>query len=243
MKNFIKYILQKILGYQRYLFVFAKYKIKNLRSDKKEGDFFAFMNEIVGDGDLMDVGANIGIMTYHLSKTFPNRAIYAIEPMPSNISVLQKIVSTFGLKNVDVLETAVGDKDDEKIEMVLPKQGSVKFQGLAHVVHDSITEWNEGDKFTMTSNTLDKLVGERRIAGIKMDIENYEHFALQGAKVLLERDHPVVYLELWENDNRDLCFSHLESFGYKAYVQVDTGLELYNPAEHTKQNFIFKVDK
>ena len=45
MKNAIKYILQKVLGYQRYLFVFAKYKIRNLKSDKKEGDFFVGRTE------------------------------------------------------------------------------------------------------------------------------------------------------------------------------------------------------
>lgn len=242
MKNFIKYILQKLLGYQRYLFVFAKYKIKNLKKDKKEGDFFAFMNEIKGDGDLLDVGANIGIMTYHMSKTFPNRTTLAIEPMPSNISVLKRVVEKYGLDNVKVIETAVGDKDDEKIEMVLPKQGNVKLQGLSHVVHDSIREWNEGDKFTMTSNKLDTLVEERKIAGIKMDIENYEIFALLGANNILKRDHPVVYLELWENDNRDKCFSLLESHGYKAYVQIESSLELYNSDKHKKQNFIFKDD-
>lgn len=239
MKNAIKYLLQKVLGYQRYLFVFAKRKIKTLKTDKKEGDFFAFMQAVKAEGDLLDVGANIGIMSYHLSKTFPNSQVLAIEPMPSNLSVLIKVKSHFQLDNVEIVPTAVGDKDNQEIEMVLPLNGKVKMQGLAHVVHDSITEWNEGEKFKISSDTLDKICDERSIAGIKMDIENYEIFALKGAQKLLERDHPVVYLELWENENRDLCFDFLKSLGYKAFVNSDGGLIEFDPEIKNKQNFIF----
>lgn len=239
MKNAVKYVLQKLLGYQRYLFVFAKRKIKTLKTDKKEGDFFAFMSAVKQEGDLLDVGANIGIMSYHLSKTFIDREILAIEPMPSNLSVLMKIKAHYNLSNVEIIPIAVGDKDDQEVEMVLPIQGSVKMQGLAHVVHDSITEWNEGDKFKMKSETLDKVVGDRKISGIKMDIENYEIFALKGAVNLLKRDHPVVYLELWENENRTQCFDFLISLGYKPYVNSADGLKAYSPEIKNKQNFIF----
>ncbi|OIQ36385.1 MAG: hypothetical protein BM555_02815 [Crocinitomix sp. MedPE-SWsnd] len=241
MKNAIKYILQKLMGYQRYLFVFAKRKIKTLKGDKKEGDFFAFMEAVKTEGDLLDVGANIGIMSYHLSKQFSDRTILAIEPMPSNLSVLMRIKDHFKLDNVEIVPTAVGDKDGESVEMVLPMNGKVKMQGLAHIVHDSITEWNEGEKFSITSDTLDKICEGRSIAGIKMDIENYEIFALKGAQKLIEKDHPVVYLELWENENRDQCFSFLNELGYSAYVNSSKGLIPYDPQNHKKQNFVFKV--
>ena len=95
MKNGIKLILQKLLGYQNYLYVFAKFKIKTLKQDKKEGDFFHFMDSISKNGAILDIGANIGIMTYHLSKRFADRKIYSIEPMPDNLKVLNKIINTF----------------------------------------------------------------------------------------------------------------------------------------------------
>lgn len=242
MKNLIKFILQKLLGYQRYLFVFSKFKIKNLETDKKEGDFFAFMDAIEAEkeGDLLDVGANIGIMTVHLSKRFPERNITAIEPMPSNLQVLRRIIAHYRLKNVEVIEKAVGNRENEELKMILPQDGKVKMQGLAHIKHDSITEWNEGEEFLVISDTLDHIVGESPIAGIKMDIENYEFFALEGARNLLERDQPIVYLELWENENRDHCFNLLEGMGYKAYVRVEQELHEYDPSVHQKQNFIFK---
>ncbi|MEX1003027.1 MAG: FkbM family methyltransferase [Crocinitomicaceae bacterium] len=242
MKKLIKYLLQKLLGYQQYLYVFASYKIKFLKKDKKERDFFAFIEAINTSGSLLDVGANIGIMTYHMSCAFPDRNILAIEPIPSNISVLLRIIEKYNLANVELIPHAVGDRPKEEIKMVLPRDGKVKMQGLAHVVHDTITEWNEGDIYSVKSDTIDQIVGGEKIAGIKMDIENYEFFGLKGAKKVLMRDHPLVYLELWDNENRKKCFELLTDLGYRAYVNSKEGLIPYEAGKHNKQNFVFKVD-
>lgn len=240
MKNTIKLILQKLLGYERYLFVFSKFKIKTLKKDKKEGDFFLFIDEVKSEGDILDIGANIGIMTYHLAKQFPNKKVFSIEPMPNNLVVLRKIISHFNLKNVEVKSIALGQKKEE-IEMVLPMNGKVKMQGLAHVVHESIDEWNEGEKIKVQCETLDNLFSSIPISGIKMDIENFEYFALKGGEQLLRNHHPVIYLELWENDNRKQCFNLLTSLGYFPFVNENNNLVAYNPLKHKKQNFIFKV--
>ena len=239
-KNFIKYILQKLLGYQTYLFTFAKFKIRNLETDKKEKDFFAFMDAIEQEGDLLDVGANIGIMTYHLCKRFPDRKVIAIEPMPSNIEILLRIIEKYDLKNAEIVPMAVGEDEAKELKMILPKQGKVKMQGLAHVKHDSITEWNTGDEYTVMSDTLDSITQGIKIAGIKMDIENFEYFALKGGSRILSEDKPVVYLELWDNENRDSCFKLLENLGYQTFVTIDGALLPYDPSTHQKQNFIFR---
>lgn len=239
-KNRLKLILQKILGYRNYLFLFAKHKIRTLKKDKKEKDFFAFMNEIPEQGDILDIGANIGIMTYHLAVKFPKKTVLAVEPMPSNFVVLKQIVDKYKLSNVELIPLAVGETKKE-LDMVLPIDRKVRMQGLAHVVHDSIQDWNKGEIVTVSCDTIDHITGQRKIAGIKMDIENFEYFALKGATRVLLRDKPVVYLELWNNENRTNCFKLLEEINYKTYVSVDDKLVLYDPTKHHKQNFIFKV--
>src|ERR1043165_620434 len=110
MKNRVKYLLQKTLGLKTYLYVFALYKIRTLRSDKKENDFFTFLSLLKdGKGDVLDIGANLGIMTVHLANQLPNSTIHAFEPMPLNISVLRRIIAKFGLKTTKVHELALGD--------------------------------------------------------------------------------------------------------------------------------------
>ncbi|MCJ7685702.1 MAG: FkbM family methyltransferase, partial [Desulfobacteraceae bacterium] len=189
-----------------------------------------------------DVGANIGIMTYHLAKCFPSKKIIAIEPIPSSFAISKRIKDNFNLSNVEILCCAVGEQEEE-LEMVLPIDGKVRMQGLAHVVHDSIDKWNEGERIKVRSRKIDTIVGKERIAGIKMDIENYEYFALKGAQKILERDQPVIYLELWKNKNRDRCFEFLEELGYKIFINQKNTLVPYKEEKHQNQNFIFKVDQ
>jgi len=241
MKNRLKFILQKILGYRNYLFLFAKYKIRTLKNDRREKDFFAFIKAIKKEGDILDIGANIGIMTYHLSLNFKDRKILAVEPMPSNILVLKRIVEKYKLTNVELVPLAVGETKEE-LDMVLPIDKKVRMQGLAHVVHDSIDEWNDGERITVSCDTIDQIAGSSKIAGIKMDIENFEYFALKGAKKILNRDAPVIYMELWENENRTNCFNLLFALKYKAFVCIDNQLVQYDATKHKKQNFVFIAD-
>lgn len=186
MKNTLKYILQRLLGYSFYLYSFSIFKIKTLKNDKKEGDFFHFLSLMKSNnGSILDLGANIGIMTYHLSKRFPKEQIFSVEPIPSNYKVLEKIVSKFNLSNVKTFQLALGTAIKE-VEMVLPHQGKTKMQGLSHVVDDSITEWNEGEKVIVHMDTVDNLFVDSTIQGIKLDVENYEFQVLKELILFLK---------------------------------------------------------
>lgn len=239
MKNGIKYILQRGLGFQRYLYVFALFKIKTLHSDKKEGDFFHFLSLLKdGQGTVLDIGANLGIMTYYLSKELPNCKIISFEPIKDNLLILRKIVSKFKLKNVEIKGLALGDKPGT-VEMVLPHQKGTRMQGLSHVKHESITEWNEGDLYKVEIDTLDNLIPEEKIQGIKIDVENFEYYVLNGGKVLIKANKPVIYAELWDNLNRTQCFELLSELGYSINVIEGNNLTKFDPHTHKHQNFIF----
>ncbi len=195
-----------------------------------------------GDGSVLDIGANLGIMTVHLAKELPDCEIHAFEPMPDNRSVFKKIVQKFGLKNVTFHETALGENAGS-VKMILPTKDGAKMQGLSHVKHESITEWNEGEECEVPMVTLDAIsenIG--RVQGIKMDVENFEYFVLKGGQQLIEKHHPIIYTELWDNQNRYKCFDILKSLGYKTNVAENNQLVPYNPEKHLTQNFIFTAN-
>jgi FkbM family methyltransferase len=238
-KNTIKYILQQILGFRRYLYLFAKYKISTLKWDKKERDFFVFMNQVdSSSGLILDVGANLGIMTDHLAKKFKNNKVIAIEPMPDNLHVLHRLDVEQKWSNVEIVDQAVG-AEKGWVTMILPNQGKTKMQGLSHVKCDEIVEWNEGQELEVALTTIDDLVGEQKVAAIKMDVENYEFAALKGATKTLENSKPAIYIELWDNENRTLCFVLLKEKGYLAYVVINSQLCLFDASLHAHQNFLF----
>ena len=85
MKKLIQSILQKILGFERYLFWFSRFKISTLKWDSKEGDFNHFLSLLSPGDDVLDIGANIGIMAIKMAQTCHQGTVHAFEPIPENI--------------------------------------------------------------------------------------------------------------------------------------------------------------
>lgn len=241
MKSFIKYVLHKLLGFRNYLFVFSVFKVWTLRWDKKENDFLFFLRMVPAGTVVLDIGANIGVMAVLLARRIKNAQVVAFEPVPVNIDALKRVVSFFRVKNVRVMECALGNEEGE-VEMVMPVIDSVKMQGLSHVVHSSIPENNEGIKVKAPLRKLDNVAGLNgtlKISAIKIDVENFEYFVLEGGRNFIAKHRPIIYIELWENDNRAKCFSLIKQLGYKINVVKNEQLTEYDPAKHITQNFIF----
>jgi FkbM family methyltransferase len=194
------------------------------------------------EGIILDIGANLGIMAVKLAKRKSKSRIFAFEPIPYNMETLKKVIRFFKLKNISVFEYALGDKAG-KIEMVMPLVGSVRKQGLSHVLHDSIADFNEGEKFTADIHVLDH-VPEIKISGmpvtaIKIDVENFEYFVLKGGQDLLKKWKPLIYCELWDNQNREQCFELLKDLGYQAQVRKGNMLYPFEKGKDNTQNFFF----
>lgn len=237
MKNKTKYILQRILGFNNYLKIFSRFKIATLKSDKNEKDFFVFMDLLQNPLNILDLGANIGVMSVHLAERFPDATIHAVEPLQPNMDVLKYTIEKSKVQNVKTYQTALGDEVCT-LQMVLPKDGETRLHGLSHVIHDSIDEWNDGEKFDVPCTTVDLLFGHLEVQGIKIDVENFEFFVLNGAQSLLKRCKPVVYAELWDNENRQKCFTLMQELGYEIHCVVDEQLSPWSSKIET-QNFVF----
>ncbi len=239
-KNKIKYILQKIFGFEKYLYIFSIFIIKKLPWDKKEKDFLHFMKMIPNEGTLLDIGANIGVMSFYFAKKKPKARVIAFEPIRINYNNLERIIKKYKIKNITIRKHALGLEDGE-IEMVMPVVDSVKLHGLSHVLHNSIKEYNEGNIFKVPISKLDSIESLKNktlpVNAIKIDIENFEYFALKGGEELIRNNMPIIYAELWEGDNRKLTFDLLTNLGYSINV-VDKG-QLVSFTKQVKQNFIF----
>lgn len=238
MKALIQRTLQKLLGYERYLWVFTLYKLKVLKNDPSEKDFFHFVKMLKHDANVLDIGANLGLMTYYLSKHCST--VHAFEPIPSNASNLERLILQKQLNNVELHKCALGDSSGE-IELILPEVDGVVKQGLSHVKAEKMTEFNEGKSVKAAVYTLDELRASQidLIDGIKIDVENFEYEVFKGALHTLKQDRPLVYCELWDNQNRKDCFELFKELHYGIYELIGEELvELIGDQSHG-QNFFF----
>jgi FkbM family methyltransferase len=223
-----------------YLNLFSWFKIKTLHRDQGENDFFHFVQMIPENTNVLDIGANIGIMAYYLSKRAGTGRVFAFEPMPNNLLTLRWVKKKFSLNNLSISDVALGNENG-KIQMVMPVVDNVKKQGLSHVVSDDIKDFNEGDTFDAQISKLDDLEDLKTISisAIKIDVENFEFHAFSGALQTLKRNTPIIYCELWDNENRYKCFELLTSIGYSIQFLHNGRLTNFNANNHTTQNFFF----
>ena len=106
MERLVQSALQRILGFDRYLYWFSRVKIRSLRWDRNERDVLEFIRRIPEDGVALDLGANIGIMTALMAERVRRGHVHAYEPIPENFQALTRIVRR--MKSRSVMQKSFG---------------------------------------------------------------------------------------------------------------------------------------
>ena len=234
-----KFILQKLLGFENYLFIFSIFSISRLRLHLHNKEFIHFLRMIPENGNVLDIGSNIGITAVPLAKRVSGGKVFCFEPIPKNIKTLKRIRTHYRLSNIEIFETALGDRNGE-LTMVMPIMYNVKFQGFSHVLEkESDTE--KGDLFPVHVQRLDDIRVLQmlpKIDAIKIDVENFEYFVFMGATELLKRHKPVIFCELWDNEKRSVTMNFLKNnFGYR--VKVYENNQLVDFTDQPVSDFFF----
>jgi FkbM family methyltransferase len=234
----IQSLLQRLLGFDRYLRWFSRFKIRVLRWDRNERDVLHFIEQMPVDGVVLDIGANVGIMTVPIARRVREGHVHAFEPIPDNFAALSANVAHFHLDNVSLHQMALGE-DQGELEMVMPEEQSVRMQGLSHAVDVGPDGAVAGVRYTVPKERLDDFAGLQGVpvAGIKIDVENFEQFVFRGARRLIEENQPLVYTELGHSENRTACFGFFEDLGYTVGVLESGQVVPFDPRRHDKHNF------
>lgn len=204
---------------------------------------FTFLDLVPNDSLILDIGANLGFVTYHLSKK-QGCSVIAFEPIPINYSVLTRLMVSQKLTNTTALPYALG-QETGVLNMVMPFKNGVPMQGLSHVTDGTGRE--AGYQFTVPVKRLDELSeirdSSKPVGGIKIDVENYEYYILQGGIDIIRQHKPVICIELWEDQNRARSLALLSSLGYVTHVLVKNQLTplIDNLTDSTTINYICMV--
>lgn len=157
-------------------------------------------------GHLIDVGANIGLFTLSLraASTLP---IVAYEPQPFLFKLLNWNIAYNELPNVETRNVACGNREGE-ITFSIGLNGSVVPEASAKLSNSSAVA-STGNWETDAQNlkaggfarvpvaTLDEDLAQLdKIAMLKIDCEGFEYQILQGARELLKRHRPILFVEV-----------------------------------------------
>jgi len=160
--------------------------------DKMFLDEIDKIKKYINHGDtVIDVGGNMGFFVLILNELVgPSGKIYSFEPSRRLKERLEATIINNNLQNVIVVNLALGESEGTTTLHYNPKQ-----TGLSSIV----TNFESGSlNEDIQVTTLDKFSENisNRVSFIKIDTEGYEPQVLSGAKELIKRDKPTIYIEL-----------------------------------------------
>jgi len=168
-------------------------------------------------GVYMDAGAHIGNHSLFFHAFCPSTHVISIEAHPKIYSLMERNVDrnkTSDVKPWYLHNCAVWNKTSTVRIGSIPRNNA----GHTKVVGVGGTE--------VQARTIDDLSEGMPIAVIKIDVEDVEEQALEGARDVLERNKPAIIIE--RHTPKQLAFADqfLADYGYKR-VQNWTGIHTY----------------
>lgn len=189
---------------------FEQYEISFIKKFLKQGDTF------------IDIGANIGLFTLIASQIIGEKGkILAFEPTPEIYKRLIENIDLNGLQNIETYNLGLSDRK-ALLSFNVSKDGYDAWNSFA--LNERL---NSSETIDIMADTLDSIIKRKNIYIvnlIKIDVEGWEKFVLQGAKDLLEKDNsPTLLVEFTETNAFSAgyylgeLFDFVQSFGYDWY--------------------------
>lgn len=162
----------------------------------------------------LDIGANNGHFTKLLARNF--KRVYAIEPGEIFVALTERVMNQH--ENVVFVNKAIG-----------PIDGKVKYfpshsnpgQNTIHEEAAKTGKWGHKDDFvwvdSVTLDTFCEPLG--KIDFIKCDIEGSEDFIFQYGKKALQRDYPMIAIEVHTHEivNLKKLYELFIEYGYNSF--------------------------
>jgi len=155
---------------------------------------------------IIDVGANIGNHSLFLGKFCNPQQVYSFEPFPHSFNILKKNIEINHLENkITAIPYAVGSK---------PTRGNIILPDKSNLGMAKFIESQDGsiEVITLDEYFLNKLM---RLDLIKIDVEGMELEVLKGARNLLKKFHPKIYIECAEKSELQSVSDYLSDLDYK----------------------------
>jgi FkbM family methyltransferase len=172
----------------------------------------------------IDVGANVGIFTRYLSRHFSR--VVSVEPVPYLADRLRRSA----LSNCSIVGKALGNAEGELTLRIPVNAAGREMPAL------STASSNNSLSFIDSAGHVERVVPVTRLdiitaditnlAFVKIDVEGFEDSVLSGAGAMLEKQRPVIQMEIGQahNPNYLQTVATLETAGYALFALQNDGL-------------------
>lgn len=183
----------------------------------------SFIKKFLRKGDVfIDIGANIGLFSLHASKILGDTGkIYAIEPTPDTFDRLKQNIKLNKFENIEPHNLGLSNSKSF-FDFHISNDGHDAWNSFAN-----LPELISCEKITVQADTLDSFILQNKIKNIsliKLDVEGWEKFVLEGAESILKQDNAPVFMVEFTETNAFAAgyylgelFDMMKDFGYEWY--------------------------
>jgi FkbM family methyltransferase len=175
------------------------------------------------DGQVLDIGANLGTFCVPLAQKIPQLKFHAFEPQRIISYQLCANIIINSLDNVYTYEFALSN-EDANVELTMPDYANETNIGAFSI--DKEVRKNEYECTTVnTTDTIQlvplDLLAFSNVKLIKIDVEGHELEVLQGGiETIKANNYPPIIFEAWTwkpwyQEKRKALFEYVEGHGYK----------------------------
>ena len=203
-----------------------------LRTLEKEVLFLEYL--VPPGGVAIDVGANLGLWTFALSRYFDR--VEAFEPQPRCCAYLKHA----NLRGVNIHPMALSSCSGER-ELSIPSHMGLLIRGMATFcpIDDAC------EKINVQAGTMDDF-DYRGVSFIKIDVEGHESDVLAGARRTIAREKPVMVIEI-EQRHLDIPFRRVidgvVDMGYAAFFLSGGSLRGLEEFDHEQNQQAYLREK
>lgn len=163
---------------------------------------------------ILDIGANIGNHAVFFATVCKAEKVFSFEPQKDIYSILARNIELNQLNHIVELHNVALGSTKGKVAMTNNEQDN---SGAAH-----IDEGASGDIVLCVLDDFD--LG--RIDFIKIDVEGFEYDVILGARKLLTKQNPLIYIEVFD-ENFSKVDALLNELGYEVADKKDAPNYLY----------------
>ncbi len=215
----VKYEVDLAEGIELSLFLFGKFQ-----SHITTNPFLKIPQNAV----VIDIGANVGLMTLQFAKMVPQGKVisfeptfYALERLKKNLSLNPALAS-----HVEVINSFVSERSDINPGIVAYSSWKVNGERGAedHPVHLGTPKSAEGVP-SVSLNDFVSRAGIQKIDFIKIDTDGHEYEVFKGAKEAIAKFRPKIIFEigLYVMDEKNITFDfYFNYFNDLRYQLIDT---------------------
>jgi FkbM family methyltransferase len=162
---------------------------------------------------IIDIGANVGIVSFYFAKKYPNSKIFAYEPHPVNFQNLLKGIEENKITNIFPFNLAVFSKSDLDVKIFLHENNTSASSVFRFLPEDSYVE--------VKTISLEDIIKQNDISYVdflKIDCEGAEFDILENTEMFYHNELPIEnmfiefhrFMEKLENKNVDIALEKLK---------------------------------